>query len=780
MTTAPTTTSASSTTVELRLGGMTCASCAARIEKRLNRLDGVEAQVNYATETATVVADPAVTADALVATVEAIGYTATVVAPAGRDAGTAHDGGVAQPVDEHDARLEGLRQRLVACTVLTVPVLVLAMVPRFQFDSWQWLSLTLAAPVVVWGGWPFHKAAWANLRHGAATMDTLISLGTLSAFAWSLWALFLGDAGDPAMRMSFDLTPSLGSGTDELYLEVASVVTVFILAGRWFEARAKRRAGAALRALLELGAKDVAVLRDGTEVRVPVDQLAVGEVFVVRPGEKVATDGVVEDGTSAIDASLLTGESVPVEVGPGDAVAGATVNAGGRLVVRATRVGADTALAQIARLVTEAQQGKAPVQRLADRIAAVFVPVVVALAVATLGFWISNGAETANAFTAAVAVLIIACPCALGLATPTALLVGTGRGAQLGILIKGPEVLESTRRVDTIVLDKTGTVTTGRMALVDVIPAEGTSRGELLRLVGALEDASEHPIARAVADAARADAVAAGSGGLPPVEGFANSRGLGVQGVVEGHGVVAGRTRFLADWGLHLPPARQAAVDDAEARGRTAVAAGWDGEVRGVLVVADTVKASSAEAIASLRALGLRPVLLTGDNERVARAVAAQVGIDDVVADVLPEDKVEVVRGLQAGGAVVAMAGDGVNDAAALAQADLGLALGTGTDVAIEASDLTLVRGDLRAAVDAIRLSRRTLGTIKVNLFWAFAYNVAALPLAATGFLNPMIAGAAMALSSVFVVSNSLRLRGFQSHSNHSNHSNPSEEEHVR
>jgi len=479
--------------------------------------------------------------------------------------------------------------------VLTVPVLVLAMVPRFQFDSWQWLSLTLAAPVVVWGGWPFHKAAWANLRHGAATMDTLISLGTLSAFAWSLWALFLGDAGDPAMRMSFDLTPSLGSGTDELYLEVASVVTVFILAGRWFEARAKRRAGAALRALLELGAKDVAVLRDGTEVRVPVDQLAVGEVFVVRPGEKVATDGVVEDGTSAIDASLLTGESVPVEVGPGDAVAGATVNAGGRLVVRATRVGADTALAQIARLVTEAQQGKAPVQRLADRIAAVFVPVVVALAVATLGFWISNGAETANAFTAAVAVLIIACPCALGLATPTALLVGTGRGAQLGILIKGPEVLESTRRVDTIVLDKTGTVTTGRMALVDVIPAEGTSRGELLRLVGALEDASEHPIARAVADAARADAVAAGSGGLPPVEGFANSRGLGVQGVVEGHGVVAGRTRFLADWGLHLPPSLQAAVDDAEARGRTAVAAGWDGEVRGVLAVAATVKASSAE-----------------------------------------------------------------------------------------------------------------------------------------------------------------------------------------
>jgi P-type Cu+ transporter len=742
--------------VELRLGGMTCASCAARIEKRLNRLDGVEAQVNYATETATVVADPSVPTDELIGAVEAIGYTATVAAPraeSGRDGTGTNDG----PVDEHDARLQSLRQRLIVSTLLTVPVLALAMIPRLQFDSWQWLSLTLAAPVITWGAWPFHKAAWANLRHAAATMDTLISLGTLAAFAWSLWALFLGDAGDPAMRMTFDITPSAGSGTDELYLEVATVVTVFILAGRYFEARAKRRAGAALRALLELGAKDVAVLCDGAEVRIPVEQLAVGDTFVVRPGEKVATDGVVETGTSAIDASMLTGESVPVEVGPGDPVAGATVNAGGRLVVRATRVGADTALAQIARLVTDAQNGKAPVQRLADRIAAVFVPIVIAIAVATLGFWLANGAPTASAFTAAVAVLIIACPCALGLATPTALLVGTGRGAQLGILIKGPEVLESTRRVDTIVLDKTGTVTTGRMTVVDVIPVADTSREELLRLAGAVEDASEHPIARAIADSARTE-----TGPLFPVESFSNTQGLGVQGVVEGHAVVAGRPRFLADWAMHLTAELETAITEAESLGRTAVVTGWDGAVRGVIVVADTVKPTSVQAIASLRRLGLRPVLLTGDNERAARAVAAQVGIDDVIADVLPADKVEVVRRLQADGAVVAMAGDGVNDAAALAQADLGLAMGTGTDVAIEASDLTLVRGDLTAAPDAIRLSRRTLGTIKTNLFWAFAYNVAAIPLAAMGFLNPIIAGAAMALSSVFVVTNSLRLRNFQ------------------
>jgi Cu+-exporting ATPase len=670
----------------------------------------------------------------------------------------AEDRAGGDPPDEHDARLGALRQRLMISTLLTVPVLALSMIPKLQFDSWQWLSLTLAAPVVTWGAWPFHKAAWANLRHAAATMDTLISLGTLSAFAWSLWALFLGDAGDPAMRMNFVLTPAAGSGTNELYLEVASVVTVFILAGRYFEARAKRRAGAALRALLELGAKDVAVVRDGHEMRIPIDQLAVGDVFVVRPGEKVATDGIVESGSSAIDASMLTGESVPVEVCPGDSVAGATVNAGGRLVVRATRVGADTALAQIARLVTEAQTGKAPVQRLADRIAAVFVPIVIAIAVATVAFWLANGAITATSFTASVAVLIIACPCALGLATPTALLVGTGRGAQLGILIKGPEVLESTRRIDTIVLDKTGTVTTGRMTVVDIATASSVSRAELLRRAGAVEDASEHPIARAIAEAARAEA-----GPLPPAESFANEQGLGVRGCVEGHAVAAGRPRFLADLGMPLTDELAAAVSDAEQLGRTAIVVGWDGEAQGVVVVADTVKPTSADGIAELRGLGLRPVLLTGDNERAARAVAAQVGIDDVIADVMPADKVAVVRRLQAGGAVVAMAGDGVNDAAALAQADLGLAMGTGTDVAIEASDLTLVRGDLRAAADAIRLSRRTLRTIKSNLFWAFAYNVAAIPLAAMGFLNPILAGAAMAFSSIFVVSNSLRLRRFQS-----------------
>ena len=735
--------------IDLAIEGMTCASCAARIERRLNKLDGVTATVNYATERAQVTFPDDIEPTRLVAEVEAAGYTAHLPTPVGEEGD--------EPSEGSDDPTRRLRDRLVISAALTLPVLVLAMVPALQFDHWQWLSLTLAAPVVVWGAWPFHRAAWTNLRHGTATMDTLISVGTIAAFGWSLYALFVGEAGDPSMRMGFDLSIERGGGQHEIYLEVAAGVTVFILAGRYFEARAKRRSGAALKALLELGAKDVAVLRDDVEVRVPIDQLAVGDRFVVRPGEKIATDGIVEDGTSAIDASLLTGESVPVEVGPGDDVTGATVNAGGRLVVRATRVGADTALAQIARLVTDAQNGKAPVQRLADRVSAVFVPVVILLSIGTLGFWLGSGAGATEAFTAAVAVLIIACPCALGLATPTALMVGTGRGAQLGILIKGPEILESTREVDTIVLDKTGTVTTGQMALVAVHPAEGITEDELLRLAGSLEDASEHPVARAIAEGARQRGV-----DLASVESFASTQGLGVQGVIDGHAVIAGRDAFLADWSQHLGAYLAAHKQRAESEGRTAIAVGWDGEARGVLVVADTVKDTSAEAIAQLRALGLTPVLLTGDNERAARAVAAQVGIDEVVAEVLPKDKVAVVARLQEEGRVVAMVGDGVNDAAALAQADLGLAMGTGTDVAIEASDITLVSGDLRAAADAIRLSRRTLGTIKTNLFWAFAYNIAAIPLAAAGLLNPLIAGAAMAFSSVFVVTNSLRLRRFK------------------
>ena len=737
--------------VDLAIGGMTCASCAMRIEKRLNKLDGVTASVNYATEQARVTAPESVTVDELIAQVESAGYTARL--PVGTDDASP---GTDEAIDE----TAPLRNRLVVSAALTVPVIALAMIPALQFDAWQWLSLTLAAPVVVWGALPFHRAAWTNARHAAATMDTLISVGVTAAFGWSLYALFLGTAGEIGMTHGFSLTADRGAGDSQIYLEVAAGVTTFILAGRYFEVRAKRRSGAALRALLELGAKDVAVLRSGEEVRIAVDQLAVGDRFVVRPGEKVATDGTIEEGTSAIDASLLTGESVPVEVGPGDAVTGATVNAGGRLVVRATRVGSDTALAQIARLVEDAQTGKAAVQRLADRVSAVFVPVVIALAFATLGFWLAAATtnSTSIAFTAAVAVLIIACPCALGLATPTALMVGTGRGAQLGILIKGPEILESTRRVDTIVLDKTGTVTTGTMALVEVTAAAGTSIDDVLRLAGSLEDASEHPIARAIAAGARARGT-----DLVPVESFTSTEGLGVQGIVDGHAVVVGRERFLEDFALHLPDDVRAGKDAAEADGRTPVLVGWDGAARGMLVVSDTVKDTSAQAIEHLRDLGLRPVLLTGDNERAANAVAAQVGIDEVIAEVLPEDKLDVVRRLQAEGRVVAMAGDGINDAAALAQADLGLAMGTGTDVAIEASDITLVRGDLRAAADAIRLSRRTLATIKGNLFWAFAYNVAALPLAAAGLLNPMLAGAAMAFSSVFVVSNSLRLRRFRS-----------------
>ncbi|MFC3995631.1 heavy metal translocating P-type ATPase [Nocardiopsis sediminis] len=737
--------------VELAIGGMTCASCAMRIEKRLNKLDGVTATVNYATEKARVVFDGGpVPVEDLIAQVEKAGYTAALPEPPASDpAAGSGDAEAADPT-------RPLRTRLLVSAALSVPVIAMAMVPALQFTYWQWASLALAAPVLVWGALPFHVAAWKNLKLGAATMDTLVSMGTIAAFAWSLYALFLGTAGEPGMVHPFELTIARSDGSANIYLEVAAGVTTFILAGRYFEARSKRRSGAALRALLELGAKDVTVVRGGTERRIPVGDLAEGDLFVVRPGEKIATDGAVEEGTSAVDMSMLTGESVPVEVGPGSAVAGATVNAGGRLVVRATRVGADTQLAQMARMVEEAQNGKAEVQRLADRISGVFVPIVIALAVATLGFWIGTGGPIAAAFTAAVAVLIIACPCALGLATPTALLVGTGRGAQLGILIKGPEVLETTKGIDTIVLDKTGTVTTGRMALTGVFTAEGQDEDEVLRLAGALENASEHPIAQAVATAARERA-----GGLGRVEDFANVEGHGVQGVVDGHAVVVGRASLLAEWSQHLPADLERVKADAEAAGTTAVAVGWDGEARAVLVVSDAVKPTSAQAVRQFRDLGLTPILLTGDNTDVARSVAAQVGIDEVIAEVLPKDKVGVVTRLQAEGKTVAMVGDGVNDAAALAQADLGLAMGTGTDVAIEASDLTLVRGDLRAAADAIRLSRRTLNTIKGNLFWAFAYNVAALPLAAAGLLNPMIAGAAMAFSSVFVVTNSLRLRGF-------------------
>jgi len=740
--------------IELSIGGMTCASCAARIEKKLNKLDGVSASVNYATEKAKVTYGGSVAPADLVDTVEATGYTAT------QPVDPAVDGDAqSRPAEADEAA--PLRLRLLVSLVLAVPVVVMSMVPMLQFTNWQWLALTLASPVVVWGALPFHRAAWANARHGAATMDTLISVGVSAAYLWSLWALFVGDAGMPGMRMSFSLLPEAGVGANHIYLEVASAVTVFILSGRYFEARAKQRSGAALRALLDMGAKDVAVLRDGTEVRIPTAQLTVSDVFIVRPGEKVATDGVVVEGSSAVDASMLTGESVPVEVRPRDEVIGATVNVGGRLLVRATRIGADTQLAQMARLVEDAQNGKAQVQRLADRVSAIFVPVVIGLALLTLGAWLLTGNPVTAAFTAAVAVLIIACPCALGLATPTALMVGTGRGAQLGILIKGPQVLESTQRVDTVVLDKTGTITTGRMSVAAVHPGAPESSDELLRLAGALEDASEHPIAQAIATAARASGAP-----LPSVEEFANHDGRGVTGVVDGHAVLVGRRSWLAgDWSLSAPADLIAAAEDAEAQGTTPVWVAWDGVVRGVIVVADTIKDTSAAAIAQFRRLGLRPVLLTGDNRRAARSVAAQVGIepDDVIAEVLPAGKVAAITDLQASGATVAMVGDGVNDAAALAQADLGLAMGTGSDVAIEASDLTLVRGDLRAAADAIRLSRSTLKTIKGNLFWAFAYNVAALPLAALGLLNPLIAGAAMAFSSVFVVTNSLRLRRFTS-----------------
>ncbi|MFC8224475.1 heavy metal translocating P-type ATPase [Streptomyces sp. NPDC057287] len=815
---------------ELTIGGMTCASCAARVEKKLNRMDGVTATVNYATEKARVSYGAGTTLDDLVATVEKTGYTALpVVRPASapqvptpeaevpppattthRDtggdgfheaAGGGADGSRDAADRAADESLAALRQRLLVSAVLAVPVILMAMVPALQFDNWQWLSLTLAAPVVVWGGLPFHRAAWANLRHGAATMDTLVSIGTLAAFCWSVWALFLGDAGMTGMRHGFDVTASRTAPASTIYLEVAAGVVGFILLGRYLEARSKRKAGSALRALLRLGAKDVTVLRPEAEqghgstdrrpdaapdtghgptdarpeaapgpvpgvprrgpgpveVRVPVGRLLVGDRFVVRPGEKIATDGTVVEGSSAVDTSMLTGESLPVDTAPGDSVTGATLNVSGRLVVEATRVGADTQLARIAALVEDAQSGKAAAQRLADRISAVFVPVVLLIALGTLVAQLLATDDITASFTAAVAVLIIACPCALGLATPTALMAGTGRGAQLGILIRGPEVLETARRIDTVVLDKTGTVTTGRMTLGRVHTLPGTAESDVLRLAGALEHASAHPVARAVA----AGAAARTDTALPAPVDFTDVPGLGVHGTVEGHHVVAGRPQLLADAGIALPPSLAGALADAAGEGRTTVAVAWDGAARGVLEVSDTVKESSAEAVAELRALGLHPILLTGDNRAAAEAVAHAVGIDEVHAEVLPEGKAEVVRRLRAEGRSVAMVGDGVNDAAALAVADLGLAMGTGADAAIEASDLTLVRGDLKVAADAIRLSRRTLSTIRSNLFWAFGYNVAALPLAAFGLLSPMIAGAAMAFSSVFVVTNSLRLRSF-------------------
>ncbi len=761
--------------LDLPVTGMTCASCAARIEKKLNKLDGVIASVNYATETAHVVFPDHLDPAELVATVEKSGYGASLPPPPATTHPDDAAADTSQAADDvRDDEAAALRQRLLISAALALPVLALAMIPALQFRNWQWISLTLASPVAIWGAWPFHRSAVMNARHLATTMDTLVSLGITAAYTWSLYALLFTTTGDSGMTMA-DMAAMRehGMAAADLYLEAAAAVTVFLLAGRYAEARAKRRSGAALRALLDLGAKDVAVLRADPaqprgpriEQRIPISRLTVGEEFIVRPGEKVATDAVVVEGRSALDESLLTGEPVPVEVGPGDEVTGATINTSGRLVLRAVRVGEATRLAQIGRLVTDAQSGKAPVQRLADRVSAVFVPVVLVLAVATLVGWLLITGDVTRAFTAAVAVLIIACPCALGLATPTALLVGTGRGAQLGVLIKGPEVLEQTRRADTVVLDKTGTVTEGRMSLVGVEPVEPFTSAGLLQLAAAVEYASEHPVARAIVAAAEDSRESTVSMPGAQLSDFRSTQGLGVSGVVEGRRVQVGRAGWIEDAGTVLPEQISDAARRAEQAGRTTVVVAVDGEAAGVLTVADAVKPSSREAIDQLRELGLRPVLLTGDNEAAALIVAEQVGIAarDVIAGVLPEGKVDVVRRLQSEGRVVAMVGDGVNDAAALAQADLGLAMGTGTDVAIEASDLTLVRADLRAAVDAVRLSRRTLATIKGNLFWAFAYNVAAIPLAASGLLNPMIAGGAMAFSSVFVVTNSLRLRRFAS-----------------
>ena len=729
------------TEVDLDITGMTCASCAARVEKKLNRMPGVIATVNYGTDRAHIALPEGTSIDDAIATVEATGYRAQ--RPRLEfDRERAYD----------EPEVRNLRRRVTFSAILTAPVVALAMIPPLQFDYWQWFSLALAASVVVWGALPFHRAAWTNLRHGAATMDTLVSLGVGAAFVWSLYALFLGGAGDPGMRMAFQVLPSQGAGNSEIYLEVAAAVTTFILLGRYFEIRAKSRSSQALTALLSLGAKDVTVVSDGRERTLAIDELTVGDHFLVRPGEKVATDGRVINGESSVDISLLTGEPMPADVGPGDVVVGAGINTSGRLVVQATRVGVDTHLARIAALVEDAQAKKAPVQRLADRISAIFVPIVIVLALATVVGWSITGADLAFAFTAGVSVLIIACPCALGLATPTALLVGTGRGAQMGIVIRGPEILESTRKIDTIVLDKTGTLTLGRMSVVDVLIDD--NRPDTVTLTAAVESASEHPIGRALAAAAD---------DIQLVEAFRSTQGQGVRGVVDGSTVITGRPSWLVhEWSISIPPTAHDWIDDQRERGRTVVATAVDGSFGGAFAIADAVKDSSARAVSDIKELVGEPMLVTGDNAHSAKAVADQLGIGSVVADVLPESKIAVVRDLQAQGKCVAMVGDGVNDAAALAQADLGIAMGSGSDVAIEASDITLVRSDPRSIVDAIRLSRRTLSTIKGNLFWAFAYNIAAIPLAMAGLLNPMIAGAAMAFSSVFVVGNSLRLRRFQ------------------